>query len=169
MLGMNAAERSVKSHLADGNAHAAGALVAESENSLAVAEDDAFHAVVAGMAENLGDAIPIGIADEQAARLAPDFAEALAAFTDSRGIHQRQHLLYVANEEGVEKGLVGVLQVAKKGIFIEGSGLPGEGLRAASDLLIETADVRGKQAVQVKDVAFVIGEGGAFVEAGSVD
>ena len=57
--GMNSAKRGVERHLSDGDAHAARALIAESENSFPVAEHDAFHIVVARMPQNLGDAILI--------------------------------------------------------------------------------------------------------------
>ena len=73
MLRRNSAERGVERHLPDGDAHAAGALVAEAENALAIADHDAAHIVVARVGENLIDPIPIGIADEQSARPAPDF------------------------------------------------------------------------------------------------
>ena len=43
MLGGNAAERRVERHFADGNAHAARALIAEAEDAFAVADHDAAH------------------------------------------------------------------------------------------------------------------------------
>ena len=57
MLRRNAGERGVEGHFADGNAHAARALIAEAENAFAVADDDAAHVVVARVGEDLLDAI----------------------------------------------------------------------------------------------------------------
>jgi hypothetical protein len=42
-------------------------------------------------------------------------------------------------------------------------------LHAAFELLVEIADVRGQQTMEVKYVAFVIGEGCAFVETRRID
>src|SRR5580704_16764978 len=97
MFWMNAAERCVKCHLSDRDAHSACTLVAQSENSFAVAENDAFDAVVARVTQNLGDTIFVWIADEQAARLSPYLAETLATLAHSRRVHQRQHLFDIAN------------------------------------------------------------------------
>ena len=47
----------VERELADRNAHAAGALVAETENALAVADDDGLDAVEARIAEDATDAV----------------------------------------------------------------------------------------------------------------
>lgn len=69
---MDAGEGGVKGHLADGDSHAAGALVAEAEDALAIADDDAADAVVTGVGEHLVDAVLVGIADEEPAGLAPD-------------------------------------------------------------------------------------------------
>src|SRR5262249_37037379 len=113
----------VKGHFADGNAHAAGALIAKTENAFAVADHNALDAVIARVAEDLFDAIFVRIAEEYPARLSPDFAEALAALADRRRVHQGQHMFDVANDEGVEERFVVVLQVAEKGIFVEGGGL----------------------------------------------
>ena len=53
MFGRDAAQRRVERHFADGNAHAARALVAQAENALAIADHDAAHVVVARVGENL--------------------------------------------------------------------------------------------------------------------
>ena len=50
MFGRNAAQRRVERHFADGNAHAARALIAEAEDAFSVADHNAAHLVVAGLA-----------------------------------------------------------------------------------------------------------------------
>ncbi len=79
MFGMDTAEGGVERHFADGNAHSAGALVAQSENPFAVTDHDAANLVIARVGKNLLDAGLVGIADEETARFSPDFAEALAS------------------------------------------------------------------------------------------
>src|SRR5580658_1080744 len=69
MLRMNAAERGIKGHLPDGDAHSSRTLIAESEDSFTIANHDAFHVVVMGMNQNLIDAIFIRIAEEQSSWL----------------------------------------------------------------------------------------------------
>ena len=98
MLGMNSAKRRVKSHLADGDAHASRALIAEPQDSFTIADHDAFHVVVAGVTQDLIDSIFVRIAEKQTAWLSPYLAEALAAFTHGRRVHQRQHFFDVAKQ-----------------------------------------------------------------------
>ena len=57
VLRRDAAQRGVEGHLADGNAHAACALIAQSENALAVRDHDAAHLVKARVGEDLVDAV----------------------------------------------------------------------------------------------------------------
>src|ERR1039458_4609577 len=60
----NAAQRGVERHLADGNSHAARALVAQSEDALSIAYHDAAHIVIARVGQYLRDAILVGVAEE---------------------------------------------------------------------------------------------------------
>ena len=164
VLGRNAAQRCVESHFANGNAHAAGALVAEAEDALAVGDDDAAHVVVARVGQHLVHAVAVGIADEETARLAPDFAEALAALAHRGRVHHGQHLFHVVRDERIEERLRAVLQVAHEAVFVERAALGVEGLDAALALLVERADVRRQQSVEREDVALVLSECGAFVQ-----
>ena len=68
--GMDAGAGRVERELADRDPHAAGALIAEAEDALAVADDDHLDRVEARIRENLLDAIAVRPAEEQAARLA---------------------------------------------------------------------------------------------------
>jgi hypothetical protein len=71
MLRRNARERRVERHLSDRNAHAACALVAQSQDALTVAHHDATHIVVARVGQDLVDAFLVWKAQEQSTRLAP--------------------------------------------------------------------------------------------------
>ena len=142
MLRMNAAERGVKGHLPDRDAHASRTLIAESQDSLPVADHDAFHTVVTGMIQDLIDAIFIRIAEKQTSRLSPYLTEALATLTHSWRVHQREHLFDIAHQERVEQRLVRILQVAEKAVFIEGVRLIPQCLHPALNLFIKTPHMR---------------------------
>ncbi len=154
----------VERELADRNAHAAGALIAEPEDAFAVADHDGFDFVVARMAEDAADQVLVRDAEKQAARLAKDMAEQLAAETDRRRIDDRHHLFDVAGQHRVEQGLVGILQAAQEHVALDVAAEPAKGVEPAHDLVIELGDVRRQEPVQVERVALVLGEGRALVE-----
>jgi len=169
MLRVYAAKGGIQGHLADGDAHAAGALIAESKNPFAVAHDNAFHVVISRMLEDLPHAVFIRITQKYASGLSPYFAETLAAFTDRGGIYERKDLLHVADQQGIKKRFVGVLQITKKTVLVEGRRLIRQDLQPAFQLIVQAADVRRQQTVEVKHVAFVIGECRALIEARGVN
>ena len=68
--------------------------------------------VVARVGEYLVNASPVGIADKQASRLAPDLAEALATLADGRGVDDGQQFFNVVGYEGVEERFIAVLEIA---------------------------------------------------------
>ena len=105
-----------------------------------------------GDGQDLANALLVGIAEEQAARLAPDLAEPLAAFADRRRVDQRQHLLHVVHQQRVEQRLVGVLQIAQEGVALEIGVESTQRLQPARDLLVQGADVRRQQPMQGKVV-----------------
>ena len=121
------------------------------------------------MAQYLSDALLVRIADEQSARLSPYFTEALATLADGRGVYQEQHLLNIAEQERIEQRLVGILQITEKGVLIKGSRLLRQCLHPALHLLIQISNMRGKQTVQIKHVAFAVGERSPFVETRRID
>src|ERR1700733_1914513 len=96
VLRMNPAQRGVKGHLSDWDAHASSALITKSKDAFAVADDDTFRIVIARMVQNLVDAVLVRITEEQTAGLSPYLTETLAALSYGRRIHQREHLFDVA-------------------------------------------------------------------------
>ena len=110
----------------------------------------------------------VRIAEEEAARLAPDLAEALAAFADGRRIDERQYLFEIAHGQCMEQRLVRILQFAQESIALEIGRESTQDLQPAGYLLVERADLRWQQAMQVEHVALGIGEGRTFVEQGRV-
>ena len=93
------------------------------------------------MGENFADPIAMRPAQEQATRLRPDVAKALAAFADRRRVDQRQRLLEIARDEGVEQRLVGILQPAQEDIALEVRLQVMQRLHPAIDLLLEASDM----------------------------
>ncbi len=156
MLRMNAAERGVKGHLPDGDTHASGALIAETQDAFAIADHDAFHTVIAGMTQDLIDAIFIRIAEKQASWLSPYLAEALATLTHGWRVHQREHLFDIAHQERIEQRLVSILQVAEKAVFVEGvrllRGRPASGAQSVPQEFLHAAAInRAGQMRRVRD------------------
>ena len=96
---------------------------------------------------------------------APDFREALASFAHRRRIDNRQQLLGVVLDHGVEQRLIVVLQIAHVAVFAEGRLARVEHALAAQALILKRADVRWQQPVQTEHVALLLGKCGALVEA----
>ncbi len=161
---MDAAAGGVERELADRDAHAAGALVAEAEDALAVGDDDHLGVVELRVGEDLLDALAMLQAEEQAARLAEQPAEVLAAGADRRRVGDRQQLLDVAGQQRVEHRLVGVLQFAEERVALEIGGEAAQHLQPPRHLLVQRGDARRQQAVQFEGVALLLGERGALVE-----
>src|SRR6202011_1241657 len=98
-------------------------------------------------------------AQEQAARLRPDAAEALAALADGRGIDQRQRFREIARDQGIEQRLVCVLHPAQEDVTLEVRLQRVQRVHPAADLVLERADMRRQEAVQPKLVALALAEG----------
>ena len=160
MFRRNARQRRVERHFADGNAHAARALVAEAENALSVAHHNAAH-----MGKDLLDAVFVGITEKEAARLAPDLREALAALAHRGRVHNGHQLLDVMCDERIKQGFGGVLQFAHEGVLGKGRGQAVEGPFAALALVFKGSNVRRQQSVEREQVAFRLGERGALVQS----
>ena len=73
--GVDAGAGRVERQLADGDAHAAGALVAQPQDALAVGDDDHLDLVEARMIEDRLEGVALRVAQEQPARIAPIVAE----------------------------------------------------------------------------------------------
>ena len=161
---MQPAAGGVEGELADRDAHAAGPLVAEPQDALAVGQDDRLDPVEARVGQDLLQAMLMRQAQEQAARLPEQLAELLAAGADRRGIDERQQFLEVLPQQREEQGLVVVVQFAQKGVALEIGGKPAQHQEPARDLLLQSADMRRQQSVQAEGVALGLGVGGALVQ-----
>jgi hypothetical protein len=160
---VDAAQRRVQRQLADRDAHAADALVAQAQNPLPVGDDDDVDLPPGPVTQDLRDAVAVGIGDEKATRTAVDLAEALAGQPDGRGVKDRQHLLDVVRYQPVEQRLVGVLQRPQVNVPGEVGGLLLVGLVPAARLLLQRLHHGRQQAAQAQPGAFLLGERGALV------
>jgi hypothetical protein len=165
VLRMDPAEGRVQRHFADRNAHASGPLVAEAKDTFAITHNDAANAVIARVGEDLFDAVPVWIAQEESARLAPDLTKTLAAFPYRWCINNRQQLFNVTRQEGIEKGLIRVLKVAHVTVLFKICGQPVQYLLAALHLVFQRADVWRQQPVEAEDVPLLFRKSRTFVQA----
>ena len=154
----------VERELADRDAHAAGALVAEAEDALAVGDDDDLGLVEWRVAENLPDASRCGMLRKSPRGLRNSRLNERAAGADRRRVDDRQQFLDVALEQRVKQRLVGVLQVAQESVALEIGGEFAERLQPPAHLLVDAGNRRRQQPVQAEDVALVVAEGRALVQ-----
>jgi len=83
---VNASPCGVEDELADGNGHAAGALITKAKDALVIRDDDQPDVTLTEVAEALGDLTAVVGADEQAARAAVDMAVLLAGQAHRGGV-----------------------------------------------------------------------------------
>ena len=161
---IDAAAGGVQRQLADRDAHAAGALIAEAENALAIGDDDDLGLVEQRIGEDLPDVVAVRDRQKQAARLAIQAAEGFAAGADGRRIDDRQQLFDVLAEQSVIERLVGVLQLAQEGIALQVGVKFAQHLHAATDLVVDVEHGEGQKPMQAEGGALLLGESGAFIQ-----
>src|SRR5262249_56679523 len=110
--GVQTAARGIKRELADRNAHAASALIAEAEDALAIGHNDGLDVVETRVGQNELDAAYVGKAEEETARLAEGMAEFLAAKSYRGSGDDRQHAGEIMHQQSVEQNLDTVLEAA---------------------------------------------------------
>src|SRR6516165_7086287 len=150
----------IERELGDRNAHAARALIAETQYSLAVADDDRLDVVETGVGEDVRDMGALRPAEEQPARVVPGVAELLAALPNRRRIDERRHFAEVARQQRIEQCLVGVLQPAQEYVAVEVANR----LEPSRELIVESTEMRRQQAVQSEGGALVVGKGRSLVQ-----
>src|SRR5262249_23166789 len=154
----------IKRQLADGNPHATRALIAETENALAIGYDDGLDIVEARVGENALDIAHMGKAEEETARLAKGMAEFLAAESYRGRVDDRQHAGEIMQQQSVEQNLDAILQAAQKDVAFEIARQLPKGLHAPGNLLVKGCNMRREQPVQVESVSLLVGKSRSFVE-----
>ena len=119
LRGVDARRCDVERELADRDAHAARALVAEAEDALVVRHHDQAHVLVGVVGEHLAHAALVLGRDPEAARAPEDLAVLLARQPHRGRVDDRQELLEVVAEHPVEQVLVAVLQRGEADVALE--------------------------------------------------
>ena len=104
----------VECELADWDAHAAGALVAKSQDAFAVGHDDSLDSVKMGIGQNFLEMFLERKAQEQPARFAEQTAELLTTGADCWCVDNRQQFLNILHYERKEQCLVGIVQPSQE-------------------------------------------------------
>ncbi len=167
--GVDASAQRIEGELADRNAHAAAALVAEAEDALAVRHHDHVHVAVRAVVEDALDLVALRVREEQSARAADDLAEVLARVPHGRRVDHGHHLVEVRERHAVEQHLVAVLERAQVDVLLHRGGLEQELAVGALELLVEVGDVGRKQSVEAERAALVVGERSAPVVEGGLE
>src|SRR5262249_29060725 len=161
---MQPAARGVKRKLADGNSHAAGALVAEAENAFAIGDDNGFDVIEPRIGQDTFDTLLLRHAQKQASRLAKGLTEFLAAQSDRGRVGDRQHPFELAHQHGVKEHLVAVLKTTQENITREIVVQAVERLHPAIHLLVELGHVWRQQPMELEFIPLAVAERGAFVQ-----
>ena len=147
----------IKRQLADRNAHAVGAEIAEAEDALAVGDDDQLRRI-GPVAQHRGDAAAVVGADEQAARALEDVAELLAGEPDGRRVDERLDLVDVVGHDAEEQRLVAVVQSVERDVFFQIVGQFAQIGQHALGLRLHRQHMRRQKSAQPERVALLVGE-----------
>jgi len=91
----------------------------------------------------------------------------LTAGADGRRVDDRHQLFQVSDQQCVEQGLVGILQLAQEGVAFEIGLEAAQRLETTRNLLVQRGDIGRQQAVQVEGVAFGLGDAVPLLNCGS--
>ena len=136
--------------LADRDAHAVDAQVAEAEDALPVGDHDEANVLLRPVAEDLLDPAPALDGEVEAAGPAEDVAELLAGLADGGGVDQRHEVGGVRHQRLVVERLVVVLQRGQVDVPVEVGGLMTELEEDAAELVLLGIDAFGDQAGQAE-------------------
>jgi len=161
--GVDPGARDVERELADGNSHAPGALVAETQDALVVGDHDQPDVLVGIVAQAIGDPVDVFRREPDAAHVAHDVAVALARLADRRRVDDRHQLLQVLDEHAVEEHLVAVQQTREPDVLLQVEGLRADVLQLELRLLLDRLRRRGQETVQPEAAALLAREGEALV------
>ncbi len=162
--GRDAATGGVKRQLADGNAHAADALVTQTQNPLTVGDHDHLDVLLGGVLQHVIDPLLVRIGDEEATGAAIDVGELLARLAHRRGVDDGQHLGQVVVQQPIEQCLVGVLDVAQIDVLVHVVAKRHKLAIGTLGLLLDGLDILGQQPLEVEVAALFAGEGAPLVE-----
>ena len=161
--GMDAGPGAVKDELADRDAHAAGALVAQAEDALVVRDHDQADVAVAQAVQARDNLAAVVRRDEQPARTAVDVAVALAGQPDGGRVDDRREAIEVLDEQAVKERLVAIQQGDEADVLLQRIALGEDMLQLRGHLQVDGHHRRGQQALDPQALAFLVREGQVLV------
>ncbi len=154
----------VQGELADRDPHAVRAEIAETQDALAVGDDDDADVAMGPILEDLPDVPTILERYVQSARAAENVAVLLAALADRRGVDDRHHVVEVVHHHAVEQALLAVLQREQVDVLLDVGRLALEVLQHPQRLFLLRRNAGGQEAAQAQRIALRLGEGGPLVQ-----
>ncbi len=163
MPGVDAGGRAIQRELAHGNAHAARALVPQSQDPLVVGGHDQADIGLRGVAEHGRNAGHVVRRDPDAARPPKDMAVELTGPPHSGRVDNGQQFNKILDQQAVEERLVAVLKHGETDELLQVVGLGSQMLQLQGHLLLDREHGGRHQAVQIVPLAFLVREGRALV------
>src|SRR5207249_3995670 len=117
--GLHAGTGHVQRKLPDRNAHAVRAKIAETQNALAIGDDDHANIVVRPVRKDLADMATLGGRYIEPSRTTEDVPILLAGLPDRRRIDDRHQLRQMVDKHVVEQRLIAVLETDEAIVPIE--------------------------------------------------
>ena len=162
--GTDSGSGGVEGQLADGDAHAPRALVAEAEDALVVGGHDQTDVRPACVAQQLWDAIDVIGGDPQPLRAPQHVAEGPARVAHRGRVDDRRQLLEMIDEHAVKEGLVAIVERGQADVALQVVPLASEVLELERHLLGDGQRSPGEQPAQAVVGSLLLGEGGVLVE-----
>jgi hypothetical protein len=133
---MHARACGIEGKLAHRNAHPVRAQVAQSEDALAVGDNDDRDIAPWPVGEHLRNAPAVARADEDAARPLKDVTVLLAGEPNGRRVDDREHLVGVVDQQPEEQRFVAIVQRRQVDVLFETGRLAPEILEHSTELLV---------------------------------
>ena len=164
VLRRHAGAGGIELQLADRDAHAVGAQVAQAEDAFAGRDADDADVLDRPVAQHVLDPALVLERHVQAVRPTEDVPELQACLADRRAVDDRQEPRRVRHQHSVEERLVGVQQLDQEDVSFQVGGLLAELLQRALDLRLFGVHRGGEKPGQAQRLALGLGKGGRLVE-----
>ena len=164
LRGMDARAGGVQGELADRDAHAVRAEIAEAEDALAVGDDDDADVAMGPILQDLPDAPVILEGNIQSPRATENVAVLLAPLAHRRGVDDGHHLVEVVHDHAIEQALLAVLQREQVDVLLDVARLALEVFQHSHRLFLLRGNAGRQEAAQAQRIALRLGEGRSLVQ-----
>ncbi len=106
---LDTSQRGVKGQFSHRNAHTVSTEVAQTQDALAIGDDDSADILFGPVAQHAVDMSLIVNGDEKTARATIDDTKLLTGQTNRRCINDGHHVFHVLGEDAVEQTLIAIL------------------------------------------------------------